>query len=95
MSEGDRECEGCTSVAIAARYWITFFVFSVFPAPDSPLIYDHELIVPNAPRRIEDSRNEDTLILPLFAHIDPRTLCNSKNVWRVLISSFIAVLLNN
>lgn len=25
------------SVAMAARYWITFLVFSVFPAPDSPL----------------------------------------------------------
>lgn len=25
------------SDATAARYWMTFFVFSVFPAPDSPL----------------------------------------------------------
>ena len=24
-------------VATIARYWITFFVFSVLPAPDSPL----------------------------------------------------------
>ena len=35
------ECVGeasvLLSVAIAARYWMTFFVFSVFPAPDSPL----------------------------------------------------------
>jgi hypothetical protein len=41
VSVFDRECEGvvgwCTSVAIAARYWMTFFVLSVFPAPDSPL----------------------------------------------------------
>ena len=43
--ETDWECEwesvvvwGCDSVAIAARYWITFFVLSVFPAPDSPVI---------------------------------------------------------
>ena len=35
--EGERLCEGWTSVAMAARYWITFFVFSVLPAPDSPL----------------------------------------------------------
>lgn len=38
---GDRECEGddgrTASVAIAARYWMTFLVLSVFPAPDSPL----------------------------------------------------------
>jgi len=35
--EGVVECE-YESVAIAARYWITFFVLSVFPAPDSPVI---------------------------------------------------------
>ncbi len=41
--DGDCECPGlpsegaCVSVAIAARYWITFLVLSVFPAPDSPL----------------------------------------------------------
>ena len=28
---------GVSEVATAARYWITFLVFSVFPAPDSPL----------------------------------------------------------
>lgn len=28
---------GDSEVATAARYWMTFFVFSVFPAPDSPL----------------------------------------------------------
>lgn len=28
---------GLSDVATAARYWITFLVFSVFPAPDSPL----------------------------------------------------------
>ena len=27
----------CESEAIAARYWMTFLVLSVFPAPDSPL----------------------------------------------------------
>lgn len=37
---GDWGCaaEGkCVSVAMAARYWITFLVLSVLPAPDSPL----------------------------------------------------------
>ena len=28
--------------AICARYWITFFVFSVFPAPDSPLKFRYD-----------------------------------------------------
>ena len=28
---------GESEVATAARYWMTFFVFSVLPAPDSPL----------------------------------------------------------
>jgi hypothetical protein len=43
--ESDWECEWddvaaceCDSVAIAARYWMTFFVLSVFPAPDSPVM---------------------------------------------------------
>ena len=45
VREGDWECEeafvgGRASVAIAARYWITFLVLSVFPAPDSPLHRD-------------------------------------------------------
>ena len=40
--DGDWEWPGvvggaCVSVAIAARYEITFFVLSVLPAPDSPL----------------------------------------------------------
>jgi len=40
--DGDWECPGVVggtyvSVAIAARYEMTFFVLSVLPAPDSPL----------------------------------------------------------
>lgn len=44
--DGDCECPGllsvggCASDAIAARYWMTFLVLSVFPAPDSPLDND-------------------------------------------------------
>ena len=43
VSVAERECVevgavggGCASVAMAARYWMTFFVLSVLPAPDSP-----------------------------------------------------------
>jgi hypothetical protein len=35
--EDDSASEGIVELAMAARYWITFFVFSVLPAPDSPL----------------------------------------------------------
>ena len=28
---------GVSEFATAAKYWMTFLVFSVFPAPDSPL----------------------------------------------------------
>lgn len=41
---GEREWDGeegsCASVAMAARYWMTFLVLSVLPAPDSPLWTD-------------------------------------------------------
>lgn len=40
LPDGERvdlvDAEGCDG-AMAARYWITFLVFSVLPAPDSPL----------------------------------------------------------
>ena len=39
-SEGVCACDGpggWAFVAIAERYWMTFFVLSVLPAPDSPL----------------------------------------------------------
>ena len=33
------------AAATRAKYWITFFVFSVLPAPDSPLWNNHHIIV--------------------------------------------------
>jgi hypothetical protein len=36
-SDPDGGREVCDSAAMAVRYWMTFFVFSVLPAPDSPL----------------------------------------------------------
>lgn len=36
-NEDDEDDVGKGDAAIAARYWMTFFVFSVLPAPDSPL----------------------------------------------------------
>lgn len=37
IEEDDSPKVGGVVEAIAARYWMTFLVFSVFPAPDSPL----------------------------------------------------------
>jgi hypothetical protein len=34
---GTEEPGGTVELAMAARYWMTFLVFSVLPAPDSPL----------------------------------------------------------
>ena len=31
------------AAATRAKYWITFFVFSVLPAPDSPLWNNHHM----------------------------------------------------
>lgn len=33
----EEEEDGIVDAAMEARYWITFLVFSVLPAPDSPL----------------------------------------------------------
>lgn len=40
-------------------------------------------------------RNENALVLVLFAHIDPCTFGDSKYVWRILISTFVTILLYN
>jgi hypothetical protein len=39
----DSASDGMVELAMAARYWITFFVFSVFPAPDSPLRHQRDV----------------------------------------------------
>lgn len=41
-----------------------------------------------------NSRNEDTLVFTLVAHIDPRTFCNSKYMGRVLIAALASILLD-
>lgn len=39
------------------------------------------------------SSNEDTLILPFIAHVDPCTLGDGEDMWGVLVASFGPVLL--
>lgn len=70
---------------------MTFFVLSVFPAPDSPL---RPRSTSNQRGCIYNARNQDTLILSLIAHIDPSTFCNCKNMWWVVVSPFITILLD-
>jgi hypothetical protein len=88
------DCEGgggrWASVAIAARYCITFLVLSVFPAPDSPLesslkmvSYDYD----------ESVRDQDALVLPFFSHVDPRAFGDCKYMGRIFIPSLVAILL--
>lgn len=79
--------DGIEAVAIAARYWMTFLVFSVLPAPDSPLDISLEIL--------SYSRNEDTLVLPFFSDLLPRTLCDCEDVRRVLLSPLRPVLCND
>lgn len=95
--EGDCECDGvsegaCASVAMAARYWMTFLVLSVLPAPDSPLLADLN-------ERCEevhgDLRDQDTLVLPLLAHVHPRAFGDCEYVGWVLITTLVSVLVYN
>ena len=93
----DREWDGVgggwTSVAMDARYWITFLVLSVFPAPDSPLRWSIIIAMELAKSKI-DVRNENALIFTFFAHVNPSAFGNCKNVRWIIISSLTAILLD-
>lgn len=80
------------SVAMAERYWITFFVLSVLPAPDSPL-FDNLSVREQEWWRKSDERNEYTLVLPFVLHVYPCTFCDREYMGRIFIASFVAVLL--
>jgi hypothetical protein len=68
--------------AIAARYWITFFVFSVFPAPDSPLLLAGDC---------KNSRNEDGLIFAHFEHVMERDVGGGKDVRFCVSTTFFPI----
>lgn len=56
------EAGGMVEVAMAARYWMTFLVFSVLPAPDSPLTMSAPCVPTlcspsNRPRNRDDIRD--------------------------------------
>jgi len=82
---------GWASVAMAAKYWMTFFVLSVFPAPDSPLNESQFRM-----RVVEiHVRDQDALILLLIAHVHPRPLRDFEDVRLILFSSLASIFLNN
>lgn len=66
---------------------MTRFVFSVLPAPDSPLPVRHSA----APLY---SRNEKTLVLLCVEHVAYRAVCDRKNVRRIHVTSLVAVRLD-
>lgn len=68
---------------------MTFFVLSVFPAPDSPL-----RTFSDVPRYdLEDVRDQDALVLAFLSHVDPCTLGNRKDMRRIFITPLAAILL--
>ena len=62
---------GDAEVATVARYWMTFLVFSVLPAPDSPLI---EALAKTGNWCERHVRDENALIFPLPDQIPEGTI---------------------
>ena len=68
---------------------MTFFVLSVFPAPDSPL----KINEPKSAKRGEGgARNQNALVFPFLAHVHPSTFRNGENMGRILVPSFRTIL---
>lgn len=72
---------------------MTFFVFSVFPAPDSPLS------VLNVKRMFYtdtvDVRDQDALVFAVLAHTYPSSLCDGKDMRSIFLSPFVSILFND
>lgn len=71
---------------------MTFLVLSVLPAPDSPL---RTWVTGRPIGRGNDVRDEDTLVLSLFSHIDPCTLGDGEDMGRILIATLASILVND
>jgi len=79
---------GDSEVATAARYWMTFFVFSVLPAPDSPL-YDRSVGILQAKKL--HPRDQYTLILSLINQATKGTIRHGEDMWFCFISASTSV----
>lgn len=77
---------GVSDVATAARYWMTFFVFSVFPAPDSPL-HGYQDICHLVAQVRTHLRDEDALVFAFFHQIAECFICHGKDMWPCLLSA--------
>lgn len=80
--------------AMAARYWMTFLVFSVFPAPDSPLdaARSARLLARSGDHNLRD---QDTLTFSLFTHLHPSPFRRCKDMRRSFIPPFLTVCCHN
>jgi pyoverdine/dityrosine biosynthesis protein Dit1 len=72
---------------------MTFFVFSVFPAPDSPLCrsVNTDKVVGQRP----DVRDQDALVLTFFVHADPGALSYCEDMRSIFVPPLVPVLLND
>lgn len=79
-----------SGVATAAKYWMTFFVFSVFPAPDSPLKL---MLLPQRKKlsKGEIVRHKYTLILSFFHEVAKSLVCHCKYMWPCVFSALALV----
>jgi len=75
---------GVSELATAARYWMTFFVFSVFPAPDSPL---QSVSTTGKYNCNVNSRHENALILALVDQVPEGLICHGEDVRFRLLST--------
>ena len=72
---------------------MTFFVFSVLPAPDSPLCCS--VSTGNVGRLQADVRDQDALVFALFVHADPGTLSYCEDMRSILVPALVSVLFND
>lgn len=72
---------------------MTFFVFSVFPAPDSPLC--RNVSTGRMVRAVTNVRDQDALVFALFVHADPSTFGYCEDVRGILVPALVSVLFDN
>lgn len=58
---------------------MTFLVFSVLPAPDSPL-FPFQLGL-KLDKSTGDLRHKNTLVLAFLNHVSKRLICHGKDMW--------------
>lgn len=73
----------CLSIdATSVKYWITFLVFSVFPAPDSPLFFFNNILTFPVFHYQQSLRDQDGLIFSILDHVMIGLICNRVDMRR-------------